>query len=88
MLTWIAGSMLSLWERQKGFQRGGSNAVRESGCPREDDDDWTVGVAYDCEALPHHERGREHQGKVERLRQDLCKREGCQLKCGSGAEFV
>lgn len=28
MLTWIAGSMLSLWERQKGFQRGGGGVKR------------------------------------------------------------
>jgi hypothetical protein len=50
---------------------GGHNRERQVGCSREDDDDWTVGVACDCEPFPHHEGGREDQRKVERLGEDL-----------------
>lgn len=37
----------------------------------QDDHDRTLGVADDAESLPHHQRRREHHGKVEGLGQDL-----------------
>lgn len=69
-LTWIAGSMLSLQGTKSAWVMSVSRG-RWGGGLREDDDDGTLCVASDGEALPHHERSREHQRKVQRLREHL-----------------